>query len=164
MKKEKKEDKHLYLIGFDNTCIGFAYNKKEAKEAAKRRNYDMVKVKKTPELMKTVESDDHYLDNSLVHSYGGQLMFGDEEAAMLESFGQFELENIRAMENLIQHFRKLKLSKKEKAAVEFLVELMEYHIKTSQEDGIIDDEYYYNWTAITDFYIDNVVKLGGSYL
>lgn len=160
MKKEKKEDKHLYLLGFDNTCIGYAFNKKEAKRAAKRRNYDMVKVKKTPELLKVVDEEEYYMGNSLVHSFGGALMFGEEEQNMLDSFAQFETENLTYMQNLIQHFAKLKLNKEEKAAVEFLVELMQYHITTSQEDGIYDDEYYYDWAAISDFYIDNVVKVG----
>ena len=155
-----KEDKHLYLIGYGNSCIGFAYNKKEAKTAAKKRNYNVVKIKKTPKIEKIVEEDEYYMGKSLIHSFGGQLMFGEEEEWLLESFGQFELENVMCMESLIEHFQKMKFTSKEKEAVEFLTELLAYHIKASQEDGIYDDEYYYDWGAITDFFIDNVIKVG----
>lgn len=153
------DDKYIYLLGYDDTFVGYAFNKKDAKEAAKKRGYSVVKVKRNKKGIKEAIEKDDMDTRSLVHTLGGVLMFYDEEDEMVQAFDQHQLDMIQYMTGLMASLDKMKFkNQKEKDAAKYLKELMEYHIMAYQEDSIYDDEYYYDWKSITDWYIENVIK------
>lgn len=156
---KKNDDKYIYLLGYDDTFVGYAFNKKDAKEAADKRGYSVVKVKRNKKGIKEIIENNELDTRTLVHSLGGVLMFYDEEDEMVQAFDQHQMDIIRYMSDMIESLNKMKFkNKKEKEAASYLKEIMEYHIMAYQEDNIYDDEYYYNWKSITEWYIENVIK------
>ena len=164
MGKKKKEK--IYLIGYDDTMVGYAYTKSDAKKVAKARNYRIVPLKRTKqidEILTRMENGD--TDMSVLHGPGGVLMFADEEEWMLEAFHQFELDVIEYMVRFKRSLARMKFSNDlDKVLVKFLNQLIDHHMRTYAEDDIFDDEYYYNWQVISEWFVDNVIKGENNYV
>lgn len=153
---ESKKTK-CYIIGNDFLgCIGFAYCKEDAKRMVKdfsgyNSGYNYVKLKISEKEFKKIEDS----IPSVVHTYGNKIMFSSDEECMLEAFGQYEADMSRSIVHFLENLSFVKFSKKEMKSVELLTTFLHDHLVTYMEDGIEDEEYYYNYDEIVTWYIEN---------